>query len=148
MINFTKLTSPRTVNLCLAIIITGISAGIFSAAIIPRGDKTMLFSLLQFHFASNSTAIIPYLLTNGLLLGIIVLACFSIYGFPLALAVLICRSFSCGFCGFILLDNIEKAGFMSFTFRFFLPNLFFLSIYLAASIAGTTYALQNLHRNT
>ena len=132
--------NTRILILCLFILITGLSAGIFFGGIVPDQEKVHLITLLQ-----NSTAhLLPTILINLTALLLIALAGFTVYGFPLALILLWFRSFSVGFCDCLLLYSISSGSITGFIFSFMLPQLLICTVYLLAAAASTGYALQQL----
>lgn len=131
----------KTLLICLFVLIMGISAGIFFGSIIPGSEMTYMVSLLQ-----NSTVqIIPNILINLAVLTLIGIAGFTIYGFPLALIILLFRSFAVGFCDYLLLYSIDSGGILNFVFSFLLPQLLLCTLYLITTTISTGYALSHLN---
>ena len=134
---FSKL-NIRVLLLCLFILVTGISSGIFFAGLLPPADKSALISTLA---NADTSPFSLRLLTNLCLLLLIGFAGFTVYGFPLALFLLFFRGFSTGFCDCLLLYNINTDGVFSFLFSFLLPQLCLCAAYWAVSAFSTSYAL-------
>lgn len=145
MINkFKSYISTHTLILCLIILITGLSAGIFFAGIVPNQERVHLITLLQ-----NATShMLPAILVNLTALLMIGLAGFSVYGFPLALILLWFRSFSVGLCDCLLLYSIGSDDIAGFIFSFLLPQLMLCTVYLLAAAACTGYSLFYMQSKT
>ena len=136
-----KSINSQILIICLFIFITGISAGIFFGAILPGTDKTHLLSVISSHAKSPTIAA---LLTNLILLSLICLAGFSVYGFPLSLILMMSRGFAFGFCDYLLLYSRHPGDLPGFLFSFLLPQLILSLIYMTASAAATGYAVSKL----
>ena len=131
----------RTLLICLFILLAGLSSGVFFGGIIPVSEKLHLASMIQI----STLKLLPLLLTNTAVILFIILAGFTVYGFPLALIALWFRSFSVGLCDCLLLYNQDSGSTWSFIVSFLLPQLFLCGIYLLITAASTGYALRQLH---
>ena len=141
MLDILKTTlNSRTMPVCLFILITGISAGIFFGGMVPVSEKLHLIALMQ-----NSEAhFFPTVFMHIAAVVLIILAGFTVYGFPLASFILFFRSFSVGFCDCLLLYNLAPGDIPGFIFSFMLPQLLICVIYLIAFAASIRYALSHL----
>ena len=137
---FKSAVSTRILLLCLFLLVTGLSAGMFFGGILPSSEKVQISLLLQ-HY---ETQFLPSLLANALSLLLIGLAGFTVYGFPLALILLWSRGFSVGFCDCLLLSDTGSGNAAGFIFTFLLPQLLLCTVYLLATAVSTGYALQHL----
>lgn len=145
MSDILNIITTRILLICLFILVSGISAGLFFASILPSSEASHLISYLS--EATDST-VISQLFTNLTLLFLIVLAGFSVYGFPLAIILLWSRGFSVGFCDYLQLYNIEDNSIAGFIFSFLLPQLMICTIYLLAAAISTGYAMRHLHTSS
>ena len=73
-------------------------------------EKTYLLSAIQ----SPDVQFIPTIIMNSAVLALIILAGFTVYGFPLAPLILFLRSFAVGFCDCLLLYNMGSDNIISF----------------------------------
>ena len=141
MINtFKSAISTSVLMLCLFILVTGLSAGIFFGGIMPAPEKAQMAAILQ----DIDAKLLPSLIINALSLLMIGLAGFTVYGFPLALILLLYRSFSVGFCDCLLLYSAGSDNPAGFVFTFLLPQLLLCTVYMLATAVSTGYALQHL----
>ena len=145
MSDILKTITTQILLLCIFILVSGISAGLFFAGILPSSESSQLISFLS--DAADST-VVSQLFTNMILLSLIALAGFSVYGFPMALIFLWSRGFSIGFCDYLQLYSIEDNSIAGFIFSFLLPQLLICTIYLLAAASSTGYALRHLHKST
>ena len=137
---FKSAVSTRILLLCLFILVTGLSAGMFFGGILPSSEKVQI----SMHLQNPEANFLPTLLTNALSLLLIGLAGFTVYGFPLALILLWSRGFSVGFCDCLLLAGTDSGDAAGFIFTFLMPQLILCTVYLLAAAISTGYALQHL----
>lgn len=136
-------TNKKILFLCLFIMITGLSSGIFFTSMIPASDRGALSGFLQEAIASHDLSIPSVIIYNLLLLALIFFCGLSVYGFPLAALLFFCRSMLPGIC-IPLVTSAPAADFLPFL----LFNMILLLVYLAATAACISYGSSRIHIRT
>lgn len=134
--------NTRSLLICLSVLITGISAGVFFGGIAPAADILNLTPLMQ----ESKSQFFPSLLINLSFLLLILLAGFTVYGFPLVFIILFSRSFAVGFCDCLLLYSLDPGSILSFIFSFLLPQMLLCGVYLICSVVSAGYALSQIRK--
>ena len=130
-----KLLNTRILIICLFVLTSGISAGLFLSGLMPAAEKLHLVSFIQECYSHYLSALI----LNITYLCLISIAGITIYGFPLALLLLFTRSFSAGFAGPFLIHTNQVPTLLS--------QILLCLIFTFITTFSVTYALQHLqHR--
>ena len=126
------LLNRRILLICLFVLTSGISAGLFLSGLMPTAEKLHLASLIQ----ACSAHYLYALISNIIYISLIAVAGITLYGFPLALLLLFARAFAAGFTGLFLIhtNNITML----------LSQIMLCLIFTLITTASVTYALQHL----
>ncbi len=131
----------RILLICLFVLVTGITAGIFFGGLLPDNDILHLIPLLENQASTSGPVNLPAALINLAYLLLICFAGFTLYGFPLSLFLLLIRGFATGFCDCLLLYSINTGELLNFIISFLLPQLLLCTVYLIATAYAVSHAL-------
>lgn len=135
--------NKKVLLICVFIMLAGLSSGMFFISMVPETDRLHLTELLQETITSRSLNILPAIIYNLLLLGLIFFCGLSVYGFPLAALLFFCRAMFLGVC-IPLAAGAPLTAFLPFI----CSNLLLMIIYLAATTACISYGSSHIHIRT
>lgn len=144
------LASKATLLITGFLFLTGLFAGVFlELTMAPEEKNNVLHYLLQYLSSDNSAMDYPSpfaisALSNLLMLFILCLSGFTVFGFPVALLVLCYRGLGLGFSAGLLLESQQENGVVLLLTSLIPQNLFLIPAFLLGASGVLNYSLYHL----
>lgn len=133
--------------------LTGISSGVFLEMTIGTSEKSALSEYLHEYLSASASEVscsslfFASLANNLLLLLIIFLAGFSVFGFPIAPAVLAYKGLALGFCTGLVAETLKNKGILLIAATLLPQHIILIPVFIMAASAASCYGLSVIKQN-